>query len=273
MLRVVSIAYYPSMRLGILLPLRAPCSSSSPLASRLFVARTHATARPLESRVAALERDSKGVIDLLSEMKTEIVGRLDSVEGRLDAMEGRLDANTKAIQDVDKRLTGQLQGIDKRLTGQLQDVKGQLHANTRSIEQLARKSEEMKAGMGKNFELFTATCIKDLLAAKDPALENVVLQQGRIFIDKAKTVNPRSFEFEVDLFSLEPGIVVEVTTYVRREEKDKWERLALIREYFKREYQRDVQIFLVCLAMDPTISKKVADFCRANGITLLSHRT
>lgn len=62
-------------------------------------------------------------------------------------------------------------------------------------------------------------------------------------------------EFEVDLF--EHGIVVEVATYVRREETDKLERLLRIRAFSKRELKKeDLQFFLVCMPIDRAIFKK-----------------
>lgn len=254
---------------------------ASPLGSRLFVARTYATAgdRPsLESRVAALEesskgaeRDSKGVLDALQDMEVRLAARLD-------AMGGQLDANTMAVQDVDKRLTGvegRLTGVEGRLTGvegQLKDFKVHLSANTRSIEQLSRKSLEMAAGMGVNFERSTAVWVEALLLAEDPALGQVKLEHRKKFADKAMTVNPKSQEFEVDLFSMEPGVIVEATTYLRREERDKCEKLVRIRDFLEREfYPKHFRVFLACVAVDPEISKEVEDFCRVNGIELKTH--
>ena len=71
-----------------------------------------------------------------------------------------------------------------------------------------------KTYLGPSFEKFNLTWIHKLLSLKYPEIE---LKNGVIFNDQAKVVN-KSDQFEIDIYSKDPLVIAECTTFLNHDE-------------------------------------------------------
>jgi hypothetical protein len=118
----------------------------------------------------------------------------------------------------------------------------------------------MKNGFGKSFELFNVTWIFKYLSAQYPSIQ---LKHGLIFKDESHNVNKNSDTFEVDIFSHDPLVVAECTTFLNSEYKV--HKLIRMKNYFYfNKNAVHVKLFFVAYEIHESIKESVVTFCLKN---------
>ena len=83
--------------------------------------------------------------------------------------------------------------------------------------------------MGGHFENFNKTWLKKILQIQYP---NITLESAKYFKDPTNIVNKKSAMFEEDIYSEDPKVICETTTFLKAGELDKVYKLLRIKNYF-----------------------------------------
>ncbi len=130
-------------------------------------------------------------------------------------------------------LVQKFNGLDQKFNDFQKFVKKEFLETKNNISKLNNQSSYLKTaiqnGLGTSFEQFNFTWIKQMLINEHP---NIQLVQNKRFKDPEKIVNCQSDQFELDIFSDKPKVVVECTTFLNETEKDKVYKLDRVKKYF-----------------------------------------
>lgn len=98
---------------------------------------------------------------------------------------------------------------------------------------------------------------------------NIQIETNKIFKDSGNTVNERTKVFEVDIYSEDPLLICECTTFLKADEISKVEKLLKIKNYFENQTKQVKYIYFVTYDIDEKIKEKVEKFCNDNEICLI----
>ena len=82
-------------------------------------------------------------------------------------------------------------------------------------------------------------------------------------------VNKKTEVFEVDVFSEDPLLLCECTTFLKADEISKVEKLLKIKSYFENQTKQVKYIYFITYGIDEKIRENVEKFCNDNEIYLI----
>ncbi len=89
-------------------------------------------------------------------------------------------------------------------------------------------------------------------------------------VNKHDRVNEKTTEFEVDIYVENPFVIAECTKQVNKIEKV--QKLKRIQEFFIREKKQTASLYFFTYSIIDDIKENVENYCRENGITLLTQK-
>jgi hypothetical protein len=145
----------------------------------------------------------------------------------------------------------------------LQHRNAQLHTETQSLKKMMA---HVTAGLGIKFEKYNKAWLEVFLRRE--GINPHDLKQGH----KERDVGPWR-EVEIDLFSREPAILVECTSFQDKKEFAKVRKLKEIRDVLDERYQAKFQAYFMALAIHAQIREQVRQYCHQNSIVLITQFT
>jgi hypothetical protein len=170
--------------------------------------------------------------------------------------------------DIDTQIDFKMKNFATKedLSTHVNSIKKDLKHLETEITTINHQMNELKPFLGNYFEDFNASWIKFYFEEKYPGIS---IQLRKKFDDIEMKVNPGSNYFEVDIYSSNPHIVVETTTYLKEDEFSKVEKLIRIKEFFQAKGNPIEKMFFITYDIYDSITKKVEKFCSENGIKLI----
>ena len=175
---------------------------------------------------------------------------------RLQALEEERGFFGHLLRSIDDRLSG----IENQLqTGLSLEIKKDLNS-------INRRLNELTAGLGVTLENLTARWLKEVLA-KEGHAEPFIHKRFHFnrFYDKT---NPL-YNYEVDCIVFDPLVIVEATSFVKRNELSKIERFAHLKRELEKDRGSDARAYFVTYGIDRTIEGQVKEIMKANNIILI----
>ena len=177
--------------------------------------------------------------------KEDITKLIEHSDKRFEAMEEDLkkviEHSDKRFEAVDKRfevIDKRFEAIDKRFDAQDKKIDG-------NHDEVMFILTNIQQTLGKPFEQFARNVIVRLLKGegiKDIKLEATKLKDPNEFMKKG------NFEIEIDGLSLDPPVIVEITSILRNEKKI---MIFLKKKQFvEKEYTRDFRGFFVAASSE-----------------------
>jgi hypothetical protein len=192
--------------------------------------------------VIATKEDLKELIELSNK-------KFEAMEKRFEAMDKRFDA-------MDKRFDSMQMQMDKRFDNQDQ-----------KIDSINNKLDHLLAAFGTPFEQFARNVIERILLGE--GIKNVKLKNITIK-DPKGSVFPETFEIELDGYSEEPPIIVEITTIL--ENRTKIEKFLQKKTFLEESQKKSFRGFFVA-ATSKLSQKEIGDLIvllRSNNCELIN---
>jgi hypothetical protein len=152
--------------------------------------------------VIATKEDIRELIDLSNK-------RFEATEKRFETLQQEMD---KRFEASEKRFEARQKEIDKRF----EIIDKRFDAQDQKFDTVITKLDHLLTAFGAPFEQFARNVIERILSGE--GIKNVKLKNNT-FKDPKGEVFPDTFEIEVDGYSEEPPIIVEITTILQNKEK------------------------------------------------------
>ncbi|MHA1149949.1 MAG: hypothetical protein ACTSR8_17060 [Promethearchaeota archaeon] len=148
--------------------------------------------------------------------------RFEAMDKRFEAIQAQMDKRFKAMdkrfEAMDKRFEAIQAQMDKRFKAMDKRFEAMDKKMDYRHEEVMQAFKSLQSAFGKPFEQFGRNVIIRLLESEGQA--NVKLSSKKLK-DPEEIVSKGSTEIEIDGFSLEPPIIVEITSILRNREKIK----------------------------------------------------
>lgn len=187
--------------------------------------------------------------DDIKELIREMDKRFEAVDKHFEAMQQQMD---KRFEAVDKHF----EAMERRFDG----VDTQLKTITDTVI-------DIKRSFGAPFEQFARNVVSRILEGE--GIPNVVLKKDKI-PDKKGVVFPETKEIEIDGFSENPPVIVEITSILR--EKAKVETFLKKKAFVEKERGKKFRGFLIASGSNLT-REELADInvmLKKNGAELIN---
>lgn len=188
--------------------------------------------------------------------------------GELEQELGRLKDSAISRQ----LLEGHFARLAALVTEQHAQTQGQLAAAQLALAELEQETQSLKkmmahvtAGLGLKFERFNRAWLEHFLRSKGVVGGLAGIQQGRIEPRVGALRN-----VEIDLFCLDPPLIVECTSFIDRDELPKIERFAAVRRALSSRHRVELRGYVAALAVHQRIQRRVVDACRHHDLVLIT---
>ncbi len=164
--------------------------------------------------------------------KEDIKEQNERMDKRFEAMDRKWDKRFEALtKEMDKRFEAMDRKWDKRFEAMDRKWDKRFEAMDQKMDKIDTKLDNLLLNFGKPFEQFCRNVVTRILAGEN--IEGVRLKP-RTFDDPNHLVFEETTDIEIDGFSLEPPILVEITTLLQDKTKiDKFlKKKAFLEEKF-----------------------------------------
>jgi len=183
-------------------------------------------------------------------MQKQMDTRFEAIDKRFDAMQKQMDTRFEAMQkQMDKRFDAMQKQMDTRFDAMQKQMDKRFDAMDHKID---RNYDDLKSilyniqnSIGKPFEQFARNVIIRLLASEGITkvkLENITLPDPENFMEKG------NYEIEIDGFSLDPPIIVEITSVLRT--KNKIDKFLKKKEFVENLHNKKFRGFFVAASTE-----------------------
>ena len=180
---------------------------------------------------------------------------------------------------------------NEKLTHQFNNISGYIEKLTKNfdktnstVEKLSYQNEKLSSqiknlrksissigrGLGNNFEIFNAKWFEKYLSLDHPTIK---IETNGFFKDRDNMVNDKTEIFEIDIYSSDPLLICEFTTFLEIDEFSKIEKLVRIKNYFKKESKEVKYIYFVTYEIASEIEDQVTNFCNQHKIILIKKKS
>lgn len=188
----------------------------------------------------------------------ELETKISCIKSALITKEDYLSSTSELVQLLRKHH----RNLEDRLVS-LQHRNAQMHAETQSLKKMMA---HVTAGLGIKFEKYNKAWLEVFLRRE--GINPHDLKQGH----KERDVGPWK-EVEIDLFSRQPAILVECTSFQDKKEFAKVRKLKEIRDVLNERYHAKFQAYFMALAIHARIREQVRQYCHQNSIVLITQFT
>ncbi|TFG19449.1 MAG: hypothetical protein EU533_06800 [Promethearchaeota archaeon] len=208
------------------------------------------------SGVVATHED---IVELNKQMDKRFEAMQEQMDKRFEAMQEQMDKRFEAMDKRFEAMDKRFEAMDRRFEAMNQKMDTQFTS-------LKTTLEEIRQTIGKPFEQFARNVIIRLL--KSEGYLNVKLKRKK-FIDSEKIVSDTT-DVEIDGFSQDPAVIVEITSILHDEEKV--DRFLKKKRFVEEKFDMKFKGFFVAASTDLE-SEKMADITiklRDNGSELIN---
>ncbi|MHA1584437.1 MAG: hypothetical protein ACTSWL_04225 [Promethearchaeota archaeon] len=179
------------------------------------------------SGVVATREDIKDLIQEMDKRFEVVDKRFEAMQKQMDKrfeamqkqMDKRFDAVDKRFEVVDKRFEAMQKQMDKRFDAvdkRFDAVDKRFDIQDKNFDQINGKLDSLLQAFGKPFEQFARNVIERILEGEGKTgvhLEGITFTDSNFKVSKFTTV------VEIDGFSRDPPVIVEITTILKEKEK------------------------------------------------------
>jgi len=186
-----------------------------------------------------------------------------------DDLEDRLSQN----DDLQKNMA-QLQEMlhihHKKVESRLDSMTLRMARIYGESQELKRMMAHVTAGLGLKFERFNRAWLQHFLQAQGVITAQTEDSPSRVIQGhRERNLGPWT-EVEIDLFCRDPALLVECTSFLRRQEMGKVERVARIRDLVSERYGTPFKAYFIALAVHARIRPELEAFCRTRDLHLIT---
>ncbi len=189
----------------------------------------------------AMDKRFEALIKQMNERFESMDKRFEAVDRRFESMDKRFESMDKRFEALIKQMNERFEAVDKRFESLTKQMNERFEAMDKRFESLTKQMNErfeaadkrfeaiethfheikstlksLQKTLGKPFEQFGRNVVIKLLQSE--GIENVRLEK-KILQDPEKFVSPGITEVEIDGFSINPPILVEITSILKTKEK------------------------------------------------------
>jgi len=151
------------------------------------------------------------------------------------------------------------------IADQIKEISVMTQRNSGEIQRLKKIMSHVTAGLGIKFEKFNKSWIEHFLCKQGIIKGLSRIEQGR----REYRVGPFD-QIEIDLFSLNPAMIAECTSFLDSDEMAKVQNFSKVRALLSERYNVDLKGFIIALAIHERIKPSVQQFCEENNLTLIT---
>ncbi|MHA1689986.1 MAG: hypothetical protein ACTSUN_11760 [Promethearchaeota archaeon] len=179
--------------------------------------------KAMDKRFEALIKQMNERFESMDKRFEAVDKRFESMDKRFESMDKRFESLTKQMNDRFEAVDKRFESMDKRFESLTKQMNERFEATDKRFEAIETHFHEIKSTLkslqktlGKPFEQFGRNVVIKLLQSE--GIENVTLEK-KILQDPEKFVSPGITEVEIDGFSINPPILVEITSILKTKEK------------------------------------------------------
>ncbi|MHA1696915.1 MAG: hypothetical protein ACTSXT_09015 [Candidatus Helarchaeota archaeon] len=237
------------------------------------------------SGVVATKEDIKNLIEFntkrfeqmdkrFEQMQAQMDKRFEQMDKRFEQMQAQMDKRFEQMQaQMDKRfeqVDKRFEQVDKRfeqVDKRFEQVDKRFDNMDTQFSEVKNALKNIQAALGKPYEQFARNVISRILDAE--GLHKVKLIQ-KTLPDPDGEVYPKTKEVEIDGFSLEPPVIIEVTTILR--DLNKIKNFIKKKKFVEKRYNRRFRAFFVASSseLDMEHKAKAEILCRKNEIEFIN---
>ncbi len=174
--------------------------------------RFEALIKQMNERFESMDKRFEYLIKQMNERFESMDKRFESMDKRFESMDKRFESMDKRFESMDKRF----EYLIKQMNERFESADKRFEAIETHFHEIKIMLKSLQKTLGKQFEQFGRNVVIKLLQSE--GIENVRLEK-KILQDPEKFVSPGITEVEIDGFSIDPPVIVEIVSVLRTKEK------------------------------------------------------
>lgn len=202
----------------------------------------------------------------IRELIAEFDKRFEAMDKRFEAMDKRFEASDKRFEAMQKQMDDRFNAMQKQMDDRFNAMDKKMTENHLELKGILASIQQT---IGKPFEQFGRNVIIRLLEAE--GYSNVKIQNKTLKVKELdNNQNEYITEHELDGFSLNPPIVVEITSILK--EKSKIEKFLNKKKLIEQEYNQPFRGFFLAASSEftPEAMSEILILLKKNNCELIN---